>query len=272
MQVLLVTIDPEVDTAEHLASTSRASTPASWVSPERPPTSTASRALFVAKHDRSHPVTPSTTHHASKTFTDRIEIYSHSQQVYLLDMAGRTRGMFFSGSPLEEMESAVRSLLSEAAARPGRVQERLGETPDRAHDLTTTTPKGPTSDSSSICSPDCHVVPLHGCGARRQAFESEGPAAREAGARAASLRSRALAEGRGRAEDRGGAARGRRAQARDRQRRHDDQRDDVHGQRARPADRGARGRLRRTHAGQSRQPEDRLPGDPSPGRAGPATS
>ncbi len=123
VQVLLVTVDPAVDTAQHLAEYL-----ARFDSRFVGLTGTTDDidrigALFVARHDRSHPVTPSTTHHASKTFTDRIEIYSHSQQVYLLDRAGRTRGMFFSGSPLEEMEGAVRSLLNEASgdAPQGRV-------------------------------------------------------------------------------------------------------------------------------------------------------
>ena len=123
VQVLLVTVDPEVDTAEHLREY-LARFDSRFVGLTGTPADIDRiAALFAVKHDSSHPVTPSTTHHASKTFTDRIEIYSHSQQVYLLDMAGRTRGMFFSGSPLEEMESAVRSLLREAR----------GETPE-AHD------------------------------------------------------------------------------------------------------------------------------------------
>lgn len=121
VQVLLVTVDPAVDTAEHLAEY-LARFDSRFVGLTGTPADIDRiAALFVVKHDSSHPVTPSTTHHASKTFTDRIEIYSHSQQVYLLDGAGRTRGMFFSGSPLEEMESAVRSLLKEAS---GDVSER----------------------------------------------------------------------------------------------------------------------------------------------------
>ena len=42
----------------------------------------------------------STEHNRSKAFTDQAYLYSHSQQIYLLDKRGRTRGFYFAGSPL----------------------------------------------------------------------------------------------------------------------------------------------------------------------------
>ena len=56
----------------------------------------------------------STEYNRSKTFIDRSYLYSHSQQIYLLDKAGRTRALFFTGSPLEEMQEAVSELLAES--------------------------------------------------------------------------------------------------------------------------------------------------------------
>lgn len=140
VQVLLVTVDPAVDTAEHLREY-LARFDSRFVGLTGTPDEVDGiAALFAARSDNSHPVTPSTTHHASKTFTDRIEIYAHAQQIYLLDTAGRTRGMYFSGSPLEEMESAVRTLLSEASgevpAAPVSVSEpakKAGSEPTPGH-------------------------------------------------------------------------------------------------------------------------------------------
>ena len=48
----------------------------------------------------------------------RSYLYAHSQQIYLLDKAGRTRALFFTGSPLDEMEGAVLALLNEPAGGP----------------------------------------------------------------------------------------------------------------------------------------------------------
>jgi protein SCO1 len=146
VQVLLVTIDPAVDSAEHLAEY-LARFDSRFVGLTGGPADIDRiAALFMAKHDRSHPVSVPTTHHVSKTFTDRIEIYSHSQQVYLLDTAGRTRGMYFSGSPLEEMESAVRSLLDEAGK----------EVPEARVSKDDDSGEGPCPEASPGCKHDHH--------------------------------------------------------------------------------------------------------------------
>jgi hypothetical protein len=48
-----------------------------------------------------------------KPFVKEAYLYSHFQQIYLLDKAGRTRAFFFTGSPLDEMQQAVLGLLDE---------------------------------------------------------------------------------------------------------------------------------------------------------------
>lgn len=116
VQVLFITVDPETDTAETLAKFLR-QFDARFVG------LTGSReqvgriaGLFMAEHHRTHDVHVSTEFHRSKAFTDRAYLYTHAQQIYLLDGSGRTRGLYFSGSPLREMEGAVRALLAEEAA------------------------------------------------------------------------------------------------------------------------------------------------------------
>jgi len=113
VQVLFVTVDPENDTADHLAQY-LARFDSRFVG------LTGSRAeidriadLFMVKHDQSHGVEVSNAYNRGKTFTERSYLYSHSQQIYLLDKSGRTRALFFTGSPLEEMQQAVAALLNE---------------------------------------------------------------------------------------------------------------------------------------------------------------
>lgn len=111
VQVLFVTVDPENDTAENLAEylgrfdsrfvglTGSSSEIASIAS------------LYMAKHDKSHDTRVTTAHHRSKTFTDEAFQYAHSQQIYLLDEQGRTRALFFVGTPLEEIKNSIQLLL-----------------------------------------------------------------------------------------------------------------------------------------------------------------
>jgi protein SCO1/2 len=70
--------------------------------------------LFMVKHARSHGTEVTTEYNRSKAFVDRSYLYSHSQQIYLLDKAGRTRAFFFTGSPLDEMKDAISELLNES--------------------------------------------------------------------------------------------------------------------------------------------------------------
>ena len=113
VQVLFVTVDPENDTADHLARY-LARFDSRFVGLTGTPEEVDRIAsLFMVKHDRSHGVEVSHEYNRGKTFTDRGYLYSHSQQIYLLDKAGRTRALYFTGSPLEEMREAVIALLNE---------------------------------------------------------------------------------------------------------------------------------------------------------------
>jgi protein SCO1/2 len=113
VQVVLVTIDPEVDTAEVLRDyLARFDDRYVGFSGTREETDRIA-ALFMAKHDQSHGTMVTMEHNRSKAFADSGYLYAHSQQIYLLDRAGRTRAFFFTGSPLGEMEEAVLALLQD---------------------------------------------------------------------------------------------------------------------------------------------------------------
>jgi len=113
VQVLLVTVDPENDSADHLRQyLARFDARFVGLTGTRE-TIDRIASLFMVKHERSHGVEVSNEYNRGKTFTDHSYLYSHSQQIYLLDKLGRTRALFFTGSPLEEMQQAVIALLNE---------------------------------------------------------------------------------------------------------------------------------------------------------------
>jgi protein SCO1/2 len=117
IQVLFVTVDPENDTAEHLREYLARFDPRFVGITGTPDQVHHIVGLFRAKSNRSHDVHVSTEYQRSKPLTDQAYLYSHSQQIYLLDANGYTRGLYFSGSPLQEMEDSVRALLGEASGR-----------------------------------------------------------------------------------------------------------------------------------------------------------
>ncbi len=118
VQVLFVTVDPENDTSAHLAEyLARFDSRFVGLTGTREETDRIAD-LFMVKSDRSHGVQVTTEHNRSKAFADHSYLYAHSQQIYLLGKAGRTRALFFSGTPLDEMEGAVLALLKEPARRP----------------------------------------------------------------------------------------------------------------------------------------------------------
>lgn len=113
VQVLFVTVDPETDTVEHLrAYLARFDPRFVGVTGDRTEIDAIAR-LFMVEHRRVHGVEVSTEYNKEKTFSERTYLYSHSQQIFLLDKRARTRALFFAGSPLEEMEAAIRGLLKE---------------------------------------------------------------------------------------------------------------------------------------------------------------
>ncbi|MBW1842815.1 MAG: SCO family protein [Deltaproteobacteria bacterium] len=113
VQVLFVTVDPENDSADHLKQY-LARFDSRFVGLTGKPEEVDRIArLFMVKHDQSHGVEVSNEYSRGKTFTEHSYLYAHSQQIYLLDKSGRTRALFFTGSPLEEMQEAVTTLLNE---------------------------------------------------------------------------------------------------------------------------------------------------------------
>jgi protein SCO1/2 len=113
VQVLLVTVDPENDSADRLREyLERFDGRFVGLTGSREQTDHIA-SLFMAEHDRSHGTKVSMEHNRSKAFVKSGYLYSHSQQIYLLDKAGRTRALFFAGSPLSEMKGAVLALLDE---------------------------------------------------------------------------------------------------------------------------------------------------------------
>jgi protein SCO1/2 len=113
VQVLFVTVDPENDNADHLEQyLARFDSRFVGLTGTRAEIDRIA-SLFIVRHDRSHGIEVSNEYNHGKTFTDRSYLYSHSQQIYLLDKLGRTRALFFTGSPLEEMQESVIALLNE---------------------------------------------------------------------------------------------------------------------------------------------------------------
>jgi protein SCO1/2 len=113
VQVLFVTVDPENDTADHLKQyLARFDSRFVGLTGKREEVDRIA-SLFMVKHGQSHGVEVSNEYNRGETFTERSYLYSHSQQIYLLDKGGRTRALFFTGSPLEEMKEAVIALLDE---------------------------------------------------------------------------------------------------------------------------------------------------------------
>ena len=114
VQVLFVTVDPDTDTVETVAKyLARFDARFVGVTGTREDIDRIA-ALFMAEQHKTHDVQVSTKYHRSAPPTAQSYSYTHSQQIYLLDTAGRTRGLYFSGSPLPEMERALRALLAEA--------------------------------------------------------------------------------------------------------------------------------------------------------------
>ncbi len=113
VQVLFVTVDPENDTPEHLKEyLARFDSRFVGLTGKREETDRIAK-LFLFEYEQSHGVKVTTEHNRSKAFAEQSYLYAHSQQVYLLDKAGRTRALFFTGSPIDQMKGAVLALLKE---------------------------------------------------------------------------------------------------------------------------------------------------------------
>jgi protein SCO1/2 len=126
VQVLLVTVDPENDSPEHLREyLAQFDSRFVGLTGKREETDRIAE-LFMVKYHQSHGVKVSTEYNRSKAFAEHSYLYSHSQQIYLLDKAGRTRALFFVGSPLGEMQEAVLALLDEETAERDPTERDCG--------------------------------------------------------------------------------------------------------------------------------------------------
>lgn len=113
VQVLFVTVDPESDTPEHLHNY-LTNFPPNFVGVS------GTRAeidhivtTFKASYNRKLEQQVTTRYNRFKSHTENFYIYSHSQQMYLLDRQGRTRALFYAGTPLKVMRDNMLQLIAE---------------------------------------------------------------------------------------------------------------------------------------------------------------
>lgn len=112
-QVVLVTVDPETDTPERLKEyLGRFDERFVGFTGTREETDHVAE-LFLVKHSRTHNHEITMKHNREKAFEESGFLYAHSQQIYLLDKQGRTRALYYTGTPTVEMAAGVRALLKE---------------------------------------------------------------------------------------------------------------------------------------------------------------
>lgn len=148
VQVLFVTVDPESDTPEHLrdylAYFHPNFTGVSGTRAEIDHILTSFKARYERKLDRQ----VTTRYNRFKSNSENFYIYSHSQQIYLLDRQGRTRALFYIGTPTEVMHNNILRLIAEPQSSnkqlfPGRTSSLIRNKSDRTHTVhrIPTTPK-----------------------------------------------------------------------------------------------------------------------------------
>ena len=112
-QVVLVTVDPETDTPERLNEyLGRFNESYVGFTGTRAQTDQVAE-LFKVKHSRTHDHEVTMKHNREKAFEESGFLYAHSQQIYLIDKQGRTRALYYTGTPTDEMVEGVRTLLKE---------------------------------------------------------------------------------------------------------------------------------------------------------------
>ena len=48
-----------------------------------------------------------------KTSNKEFFVYAHSQQIYLLDKEGLTRALYYTGTPIREIQKSIQELINE---------------------------------------------------------------------------------------------------------------------------------------------------------------
>lgn len=113
-QVLFVTLDPEADTPAYLNGYLKHFHPDYiGLSGTRDEIDRIVD-LFKARYERKVERQVTTRFNRYKSHSDEFYVYSHSQQIYLLDPQGNTRALFYTGTPIDEMREGVLQLLAEA--------------------------------------------------------------------------------------------------------------------------------------------------------------
>ena len=118
VQVVMVTVDPENDTPEHLREYLASFDPGIIGLTGTPEEMARIRRMYLVRSEKSHGIEVTTKHNRHKSPVEQSYLYAHSQQIYLLDRQTRVRGLFFVGSPLEEMRDAILALLKEPVRAP----------------------------------------------------------------------------------------------------------------------------------------------------------
>ena len=116
VRVVLVTVDPENDTPEHLKEYLSRFDPDFIGLTGTPEQMDRIAKLYMVTSHKSHGMKLTTKHNTHKSPVDEAYLYAHSQQIYLLDKRSRVRALYFVGSPIDEMRDAVLALLEEADA------------------------------------------------------------------------------------------------------------------------------------------------------------
>ncbi|NOQ69171.1 MAG: redoxin domain-containing protein [Gammaproteobacteria bacterium] len=113
VQVLFVTVDPESDTPEHLREYLNYFHPnfigVSGTRAEIDHILT----IFKARYERKLDQQVTTRYNRFRSHDEDFYLYSHSQQIYLLDHQGRTRALFYIGTSPEVMRNNILQLIAE---------------------------------------------------------------------------------------------------------------------------------------------------------------
>lgn len=115
IQVLFITLDPEYDTTDHLREyLKNFDTRFVGISDTRKKIDEIV-SLYKARYTRKAEQQITTQFNRYEKTSETFYIYSHSQNIYLLDKQGRVRSLFYVGTPFEEVRKNIIGLINEDA-------------------------------------------------------------------------------------------------------------------------------------------------------------
>lgn len=113
IEVLFVTLDPEYDTTDHLRDyLKNFDSRYIGISGTREEIDRIV-SLFKARYTRKAEQQITTQFNRYEKNSDSFFIYSHSQNIYLLDKQGRVRSLFYVGTPVKEVRKNIIDLINE---------------------------------------------------------------------------------------------------------------------------------------------------------------